>query len=90
MTKKSWIASLALAMAGALFLTACVDYKTPGVSKEPSKMSADKLCFDYASSKDAMLGAEITARGLDCAAILRDDPLVPGGRELDAANRMGR
>ncbi len=73
-----------------LLLTACAGIKAPSMSGDPSKMSADTLCFRYASSEDPVLGAEIAARGLDCVTILRDDPLMPGGSELDAAHRIGR
>lgn len=55
------------------------NYKTPGVSKAPSELSADTLCFDYATSKKPELAAEIEARNLDCAGLLRDDPLYGGG-----------
>lgn len=72
-----------------LVLAACAgNYKTPGVAKDPSKMSADTLCFRYASAKDPALGAEIERRGLDCTALLRDDPLYSGPDE--SVYRMGR
>ncbi len=73
-----------------LLLTACTGLKTPSTSGDPAKMSADTLCFRYASSEDPALGAEIAARNLDCVTILRDDPLYPSGPDLDAAHRMGR
>ena len=59
-------------------LAACSGYKTPGLSKSPQSMSADTLCFRYETTKDAALGAEINARNLDCAGLLRDDPLLSG------------
>lgn len=73
-----------------LLLTACAGYKTPGLDQAPHEMSADTLCFRYASSKDPALAAEIDARNLDCAALLRDDPMMPGGPGLDAAHRISR
>jgi hypothetical protein len=71
-----------------LLLTACSgsNYRTPGLSGTPSKMSSDTLCFRYASSKSPDLAAEIDARNIDCAALLRDDPLYTGPDE--AAYRM--
>lgn len=73
-----------------LLLTACSGsgYKTPGMDKAPAKMSADTLCFRYASSKDPALGKEIDARNIDCTALLREDPFYT--HDLDPAHRMGR
>lgn len=80
-----------IALIALILLTACSGYNTPTVSGDPAKMSADTLCFRYASSKDPALGTEIAARGLDCTSLLRDDPLLRGSaRDLDAAHRIGR
>ncbi|MCF8495205.1 MAG: hypothetical protein K9G62_00895 [Alphaproteobacteria bacterium] len=57
-----------------IMLAACADYKTPGLSKSPSSMSSDTLCYRYAATKDETLGAEVRARNLDCAAILESQP----------------
>jgi hypothetical protein len=70
-----------------LLLAACAGgYRHPGMHQDPSKMSADTLCFRYASSKDPALAAEIAARSLDCTALLREDPLYSGPD--DAVYRM--
>jgi hypothetical protein len=79
---KLWIASLTLAMT--LTVTACVStgtYKSPSVSGNPSKMSADTLCYRAATARaNAALKDEIRARNLDCAAILESDPLLDSSR----------
>lgn len=66
-----------------LLLTACAGYKTPTMSSDPAKMSSDTLCYRYGIGRadNAALAAEITARNLDCAAILRADPLYSGSNE---------
>lgn len=76
-------------LAMTLVLSACAGYNAPSMSGDPARMSADTLCFRYESSKNPDLGAEISARGLDCTALLERDPLLHGaGRELDAAHRF--
>jgi len=61
------------------------------MSGDPAKMSSDTLCFRYANNKAPELAAEIDRRNLDCASILREDPLLTQGRgELEAAHRIGR
>lgn len=72
-----------------LLLAGCASYKHPSTSSDPAKMSADTLCFRYASSKDEALADEINARGIDCMDMLKDDPLY-NNRDLDPAYRMGR
>lgn len=65
-----------------LLLTLCLaacggmdNFKHPTFSN-PQSMSADTLCYRYATAqKDANLDAEVHARGLDCDAILAEDPL---------------
>jgi len=58
-----------------LILTACSGYKTPSMSSDPSKMSADTLCYRHAYAKsDPRLRDEIEARGLECGEILRQQP----------------
>ena len=79
---------VATLLAMTLSLTACAGYKTPSLSGDPSKMSADTLCFRYESSKDPALGAEIDARNIDCAGLLREDPLYSGPD--DSAYKMTR
>ncbi len=64
-----------------IILAACEGYRMPGLSKDPARMSADTLCFQYASSNDPKLAAEIDARRLDCAGMLREDPLYTGPDE---------
>lgn len=68
-----------LILAALMLVTACSagsgNYKRPSVSSDPGKMSAETLCFRYASAKDPKLGDEIDARGIDCFAVLEDDPL---------------
>ncbi|MEM7651336.1 MAG: hypothetical protein AAF204_04555 [Pseudomonadota bacterium] len=81
---------LALSILSLAALSACQNYRTPSLSGDPAKMSSDTLCFRYASSKAPELGAEIARRNLDCAALLRDDPLLANSRELDNAYRIGR
>ena len=73
-----------------LILTACADYRTPSISGDPVRMSSDTLCFRYANSKDPALEAEIARRDLDCAALLREDPLFNRGADFDSAYRIGR
>ncbi|MGB4107611.1 MAG: hypothetical protein WBK55_07425 [Alphaproteobacteria bacterium] len=58
-----------------VLLTACSGYKSPSMSSDPSKMSADTLCYRYAYAKsDRALKDEIRARGLECEEILRAQP----------------
>lgn len=55
-----------------LFLAACEGYRMPGLDRAPHEMSADTLCYRYArGSPDPELKREVHSRGLDCAAILR-------------------
>ncbi|MCE7887796.1 MAG: hypothetical protein DYH13_09900 [Alphaproteobacteria bacterium PRO2] len=62
-------------MTSILLLAACSGYKTPGLSGDPSKMSADTLCYRYAYGKsNRALKDEIDARGLECGEILREQP----------------
>lgn len=57
------------------FITACSGYKTPTFNN-PSKMSADTLCYRYAYAKnDPAIRNEVEARNLDCETILQD--MVP-------------
>jgi hypothetical protein len=58
-----------------LLLTACGgNFKHP--SRDPAKMSAETLCFRYASQpRDEALSNEVKARRLDCASMLERDPL---------------
>ena len=63
-----------------LLLPACENYRAPRLTATPSSMSADTLCYRYASSKNEALGAEIDRRNLNCAAILESDPLYTGQR----------
>lgn len=62
-------------LALSLLLGACQNYRTPRLSATPASMSSDTLCYRYATTKNEALGKEITARGLNCAAILENDPL---------------
>ena len=81
---------LSLIVSVLITLTACQSYRTPSMSGDPAGMSADTLCFRYASSKDPELGAEIARRNLDCARLLESDPLLNHqNRELDRAHRIG-
>jgi hypothetical protein len=58
-----------------VLLTACSGYKTPSMSSDPSKMSADTLCYRQAYAKsDPRLRDEIESRGLECGEILRQQP----------------
>jgi hypothetical protein len=58
-----------------LLLSACSGYKSPSMSGDASKMSADTLCYRQAYAKsDPRLRDEIAARGLDCDEILRQQP----------------
>lgn len=60
---------------GIITLSACSGYKTPSMSSDPSKMSADTLCYRQAYAKsDPRLRDEVKARGLECAEILRQQP----------------
>ncbi|HBR68263.1 MAG TPA: hypothetical protein DEA55_02685 [Rhodospirillaceae bacterium] len=82
-----------LAMTGALFLTACAGYKSPSLSGDPSKMSADTLCTRYDGREDSPIGKEIASRNLDCMRVLGADPVYSGSttsRDLDAAHRIFR
>lgn len=64
-----------------LFTSACADYRTPGVSGDPGRMSADTLCYRYAyAKKDPKLKEEIAARGLDCKSILDSQPPIGQSR----------
>lgn len=78
----------------ALFIltAACSGYNRPSISNDPATMSADTLCYRYGTGqKNEDIAQEIMIRGLDCAAILRADPLYPvGRRDIDAAHRIGR
>lgn len=51
------------------------------------KMSESTLCFRYANSKDPELAAAIDAREIDCAQILRDDPLYQPGSVNEVGTR---
>ena len=64
-----------------LSLTACAGMRTPGTSGNPSKMSADTLCYraTYAKSGQA-LQDEVRARNLDCRAILESQTPVGESR----------
>ncbi len=63
-----WIASLALAMTA---LASCENFKGPSLS-DPSRMSADTLCYRQAYAKsNPALADEIAARNLDCEESLR-------------------
>ena len=75
-----------------LTITACGGhYKTTSLSGDPAKMSADTLCFHYASSKNPKFATEIDARNLDCTTLLRDNPLLNGqSGDLNNAYRIGR
>ena len=84
------IQTIGLCLLLSLFLGACAGYRGPSVSGDPARMSGDTLCFRYESSRDAALGAEIARRNLDCAGLLRDDPLYPGGPDRDTAYKMTR
>ena len=64
-----------------LTLTACAGYKSPGFSGNPSKMSADTLCYRAAYAKsDRALQDEVRARNLDCRAILESQTPVGESR----------
>lgn len=66
---------LSLFYSALLLLSACSGYKSPSMSSDPSKMSADTLCYRYAYAKsDPRLRDEIKARGLECGEILRQQP----------------
>ncbi|MCB1532064.1 MAG: hypothetical protein KDJ35_04250 [Alphaproteobacteria bacterium] len=84
------MARIYVMMACLLLLGACSGYKAPSMSGDPAKMSADTLCFRYASAKDPALGAEIDRRDLDCAALLQDDPLYRSGSDFGAVYSIGR
>jgi hypothetical protein len=72
---KKWIASSLMLLAMTGTLSACSGYKTPSMSSDPSKMSADTLCYRQAYAKsDPRLRDEIDARGLECGEILRQQP----------------
>lgn len=74
-----------------LLLTACGSYKTPSLSGDPHSMSAATLCYRYAGARrDQAVSDEVTARNLDCTAILDDDPLYSTGPDLGPAHRMSR
>ncbi len=74
---KRWIASSLMLLAMTPFLIACSGYKTPGVSGNPSKMSADTLCYRYAYAKsNPALKDEVAARGLDCREVLDSQPAM--------------
>lgn len=90
---KAFRAPLALAMTGLLFLTACAGYKSPSLSGDPAKMSADTLCYRYDGNAASPVGKEIAARNLDCIEVLRADLVYSGSttsRDLDAAHRIFR
>lgn len=54
-------------------------YNHPSTSA--SKMSSDTLCYRAAGAKEnADIKAEIKSRGLDCRAILENDPLMDMSR----------
>ena len=60
-----------------LLLCACVteNYRAPSLSGNPSKMSADTLCYRAAYAKeDPALIEEVKARNLDCGEILGTQP----------------
>ena len=60
-----------------LLLCACVtdDIRAPSLSGNPSKMSADTLCYRAAYAKeDPALIEEVKARNLDCGEILGTQP----------------
>jgi hypothetical protein len=68
---------------GILVLAACSNTDTEGdksynhPSSNASKMSSDTLCYRAAGAKENNeVKAEIRARGLDCAYILENDPLM--------------
>ena len=64
-----------------LCLAACQNYKRPSVNADPTKMSADTLCYRYAYAKsDPALAKEVAARGLDCDLYLEADPLFTDQR----------
>lgn len=73
-----------------LLLTACGDtVRTPTTSGDPRQLGDQTLCFRYANSRDAALAMEIDARALDCAGLLRDDPLYHSGPD-ESVYRIGR
>lgn len=53
-------------------------YKTPTISNSnASSMSDTTLCYRYAGAKRSQaLNDEVESRGLDCGAMLEDDPLM--------------
>lgn len=56
-------------------LSACSGYKTPSMSGDPARMSADTLCYRYAYAKsDPKLADEVSLRNLDCREILDEQP----------------
>ncbi len=64
-----------------LILCGCANTNHPSVRSNPATMSSDTLCYRYATAKrDPAYGAEVKARGLDCAAILESDPLYNQNR----------
>lgn len=65
-----------------LLLAACAgNYKHPSISN-PQSMSADTLCYRYGTNPQSQeLAAEIESRGIDCSAILKDEPLYTGRPE---------
>lgn len=65
----------------ALLLTGCEGYRYPRLSPEPQEMSSQTLCYRHATSQgDQALADEIATRGIDCAEIVKDDPLLEGQR----------
>ena len=65
----------------ALLLTGCEGFKYPSLQSEPQEMSSQTLCYRHATSQgDQALADEIATRGLNCAEIVKDDPLLEGQR----------
>ena len=63
-------------LAMTMVLTGCATMKSPSISGDPARMSADTLCYRgaYARSSEA-IQSEIAARNLDCRAILAQQPV---------------
>ena len=50
---------------------ACATMKSPSITGDPARMSADTLCYRAAHARASeAINAEIAARNLDCRAIL--------------------
>jgi len=76
-----------IVLAGGLILSACQTLKGPG--NDPAEMSSLTLCHNYTNSRDEALGAEIQARNLDCADLLKDDPIYNPSQSASEAMHRG-